>query len=88
MILQLFLWILAAGFPKSSLFVPLLLSDTGFSRYLFSLFADIDSCEEDGEGVDEDAGEEELEDNPGTTNGTKLDILQSIFLSFLMRCGF
>ena len=86
MFLQLFLGILAAGFTNSSPFVPLLLSDTGFSRYLFSLFADIDSCEEDGERVDED--EEELVDNPGTTNGTKLDILQTIFLPFLMRCGF
>ena len=42
----------------------------GISRSLFSLFAVIDSCEEDGEEVDEDAGEEELADNPRTTNGT------------------
>ena len=54
----------------------LLLSDTGVSTSLFSLFADIDSCEEDDEGADEDVGEEELANNPGTTNGTSLDILQ------------
>ena len=77
-----------SGFPRSSPFVPLLLSDTGFSTSLFSLFADIDSCEEDGQGVDQDVGEEELADNLGTTNGTQLDILQSIFLPFLMKCGF
>ena len=68
--------------------MPLLLSDTGFSIYLISLFTNIYSCEEDGEGVDEDVGEEELTDSPGTTNGAQLDILKSIFLPFLMRCGF
>ena len=38
-----------------------------------------------------DAGEDELEelvDRPRTTNGTKFDVLQSIFLPFLMRCCF
>ena len=49
-----------SGFPRSPPSVPPLLSHTGFSISLFSLFADIDSCEEDGEGVDEDVGEEEL----------------------------
>ena len=31
---------------------------------------------------------EVLKDKPGTTNATKSDILQSILLPFLMRCGF
>ena len=55
---------------------------------LFSRLADIDSCEEDDEEVDEDVCEEELADNPGTTNGTKFDVLRQIFLPFLIRFGF
>ena len=43
---------------------------------LFSLLDDIDTCEEDDEEVNEDVSEEELEDNPGTTNGTKFDVLR------------
>ena len=38
-----------------------------------------------------DVGEDELEelaDRPGTTNGTWFAVLHSIFLPFLMRCGF
>ena len=31
---------------------------------------------------------EELVDRPGTTKGTEFAVLQSIFLPFLMRCGF
>ena len=65
-----------SGSPRSSPFVPLLLSDTGVSTSLFSRLDDIDSCEEDDEEVDEDVGEEELADNPGTTNGTKFDVLR------------
>ena len=38
---------------------------------------------EEGEGV----VEEEVADKPGTTNGTKLERLQSILLPFLMRSG-
>ena len=37
-----------------------------------------------GEGV----VEEELADQPGTTNGTSFDILQSILLPVLVRCCF
>ena len=59
-----------SGFNRSSPLVPPLPSGTGFSISLFSLFADFDSCEEDGDGVDEDVGKQELADNPGTTNGT------------------
>ena len=47
-----------------------------------------ESCDEDDGEVGEGAVEEELADKPGTTNGTQLDILQSILLPFLMRCGF
>ena len=58
----------------------------GFSVYLFT--SNTESCDEyDGE-VDEGVVEEELVDKPGTTNGTLLDILQSILLTFLMRCFF
>ena len=54
---------------------------------MYLLTSNTESCDEDdgeiGEGV-----VEELEDKPGTTNGTSFDILQSILLPFLMRCGF
>ena len=43
--------------------------------------------EDDGEGS-EGLVEEELADKPGTTNGAQFDILQSILLPFLLRCGF
>ena len=62
------------GSPRSSSFVPPLLSDTGVSTPLFSdtesLLADVDSCDEDGNDADEGAVKEELADIPGTTNGT------------------
>ena len=47
-----------------------------------------ESCDEDDGEVGEGVVEEDLADEPGTTNGTQLDILQSILLPFLMRCGF
>ena len=39
-----------------------------------------ESCDEDDDEV--------RADTPGTTNGTYFDILQSILLPFLVRCGF
>ena len=45
------------------------------------------SCDE----VVVEVGEDELKelvDRPGTTRCTQFDVLQSIFLPFLMRCGF
>ena len=57
-----------------------------FSVYL--LTSNTESCDEDDGEVGEGVVEEELTDKPGTTNGTKLDILQSSFLPFLTRCGF
>ena len=47
-----------------------------------------ESCGEDDGEVGEGVVEEELADKPQTTNGTLLDILQSILLPFLMRCVF
>ena len=53
-----------SGTLRSSSFVPPLLTDTGVSTSLLSdtesLFADVDSCDED----------EELSDIPKSTNGT------------------
>ena len=53
--------------------------------YLFA--TNTKSCDEDydevGVGV-----VEELVDKPGTTNGTQFEILQSVLLPSLMRCGF
>ena len=75
----------SAGSHRSSSLVLPLLSGTGLSVYLFT--SNTESCDEDvveaGVGV-----VEELVDRPGTTNATQLDILQSIMLPFLMRCGF
>ena len=74
-----------SGSPRRSSFIPPFLSDTGFSVYL--LTSSTESCDED----DGEVGEgpvEELVDKAGTTNGTKLDTVQSILLPFLMRCGF
>ena len=45
------------------------------------------SCDEDVEEAGEDEVEE-LVDRPGTTNGTWVQILQVIFLTFCVRCGF
>ena len=59
--------------PTSSLF-----SDTE------SVLADVDPCDEDGDEADEGVVEDELADIPGTTNGTSLDLLQSILLPFLI----
>ena len=75
-----------SGSPRSSSLVLSLLSCTGFSMYL--LTSNTESCDEDDGEVGEGVVEEELVDKPGTTNGTSLDILQSIILPFLMRCGF
>ena len=80
------------GSPRSSPFKALFLSDTGASTSLISdtesLLADVDSCDADGEEADEGVVEEELAEIPATTNGTLFEKLQSIFLQFLMRCGF
>ena len=72
--------------PRNSSVVLPLLSGTGFSVYL--LTSKTESCDEDVEEVGGNDVEEELVDKPETTNGTKFDILQSILLPFLMRCGF
>ena len=55
---------------------------------MYLLTSNTESCDEDDGEVGEGVVEEELGDKPGTTNGTQLDILQSILLPFLMRCGF
>ena len=45
------------------------------------------SCDNDVGDV-RTAEVEEPVDKPGTTIGTQFAVLHSIFLSFLMRCGF
>ena len=75
-----------SGSHRSSSLVLPLLSGTRFSVYL--LTSNTESCDEDDGEVGEGVVEEELTDKPRTTNGTKLDILQSSLLLFLMRCGF
>ena len=72
-----------SGFPRTSSPVLPLLSGTGFSVYLLS--SNTEACDEE---KGEDVVEEELADKPGTTNGTQLDILQSVLLPILVRCGF
>ena len=67
-----FLLVYASGFPVAP----------GFSAYL--LTSKTESCDED----DEVGVEEELVDKPRTTNGTQFEILQSVLLQFLVRCGF
>ena len=57
-----------------------------FSDAWFSVLT-TESCDEGVEEVGVDYVEE-LGDKPGTTNGTEFDILQSIFLPFLVSCGF
>ena len=54
--------------PKLSARVFPLLSCTGISVYL--LTSKTESCDEDVEEAGEDAVEEKLIDQPGTTNGT------------------
>ena len=80
------------GFPRSFSFIPPFLTDTGASTSPFSdtesLWVDVDTCDEDGDEADEDVVEKELGEIPGATNGTKFDKLQSILVSFLMRCDF
>ena len=87
-----FLWIHATGLLEAFHSYSQLISDTGVSTSLFSdtesPLDDVDSCDEDGDEADEDVVEEELADIPGNTNGTQFNILQSILLPFLMRCGF
>ena len=74
-----------SGIPRSSSLVLPLLSDTGFSVYLQA--SKTESCDDDDDEVG--AGVvDELADKPGTTDGTWFDVLQSILLPFLMRCGF
>ena len=48
----------------------------------------MESCGEDDGEEGDGVVEEDLVDRPGNTNGTQFDILQSILLPFLMRCGF
>ena len=59
--------------PSSS-FIPPLHSDTGVSTPTSSdtgsLLAGVGSCDEDGDEADDGVVEEELDDIPGTTNGT------------------
>ena len=55
---------------------------------MYLLTSNTESHDEDDGEVSEGVVEEELADKPGTTNGTLLDTLQSIFSPFLMRCGF
>ena len=81
-----FLWIHAAGLPRSSPLKLPLLSGNGFS--VFCWHQTRNPCDEDDGEVGEGVVEEEFADKPGTTNGTQLDILQSILLPFLMRRGF
>ena len=80
------------GSPRSSSFIPQFHSDsrasTSLSSDTESLFSEVDSCYEDGDEADEGVVEEELADIPGNINCTQFDVLQSIFLPFLMRCGF
>ena len=76
---------LCSGFHRNSSFVLPLLSVAGFSVHL--LTSNTESCDEDV--VEARVGDvEELVDKPGTTNGTKFDFLPSIFLPFLVSCGF
>ena len=51
------------------------------------LTSNTESCGEDDGEVGEGVVEEELADKPRTTYGSQLDLLQSILLPFLMRCG-
>ncbi len=67
--------------PCTSSLILSLLVDAGCSVGVTA------SCDEDAGDVGEDELEE-LVDRPGTTNGAKFDVLHSIFLTFLMRCGF
>ena len=50
--------------------------------------SNMESCGEDDGEEGDGVVEEDLVDRPGNTNGTQFDILQSILLPFLMRCGF
>ena len=77
---------LCIGVLRSSSLVLPLLSGTGFSAY--RLTSNTESRDENVEEVGECVIDEELADKPGTTNGTLFEILQSILLPFLMRCGF
>ena len=74
-----------SGSPRSSPLVLPLHSGTGFSVYL--LTSNAESCDEDDGEVGESVVEEELAVKR-TTNGTQFDLLQSMLLPFLMRCGF
>ena len=60
-----------SGSPRSSSLILQLLSGTRFSVYL--LTSNTESCDEDDGEEGEVVVEEELADEPGTTNGTQLD---------------
>ena len=54
---------------------------------MYLLTSNTESCDEDDDEVGV-GDEKELADIPGTTNGTWLDLLQSILLPFLMSRDF
>ena len=54
---------------------------------MYLLSSKTESCVEDDDEVGVGVVEE-LVDKSGTPNGTKFEKLQSILLSFLVRCGF
>ena len=72
---------LGNGFDRDSSLILPLPSAAAFS------VPSAESCDEDDDEVGEGVVEE-LVDKPGTTNGRWFDILQSILLPFLVRCGF
>ena len=55
---------------------------------MYLLTSNTESCNEDDGDVGDSAVEQELKEKPGTTNGTLFDVLQSILLPLLVRCGF
>ena len=75
-----------SGSLRSSSPVLPLPSCTRLSVYL--LTSNTESCNEDDGEVGDCVVEQELVEKPGTTNGTLFDVLQSILLPLLVRCGF
>ena len=55
---------------------------------MYVLTSNTESCDEDDGEVGEGVVEEELGDQSRITNGTLLDILQSVLLPVLVRSGF
>ena len=54
---------------------------------MYLLTSNTESCDEDDDEVCVGVVEE-LDGKPETTNDTQFDLLQSILLPFLVRCGF